>query len=395
MGLDRIRTHGLKNIVRNNYLGYTDVAIYTGYSPFPFHTDGFQAANSTKTLQKLVFENNYDTDNADTVTQSNSHHFLIQNDDGSALEHVIVRGNIVIRPGGVAYDIRDVDKFRLYNNTYIQIYNGSTGNFRNAFYFSLSGTRNSDDHRYTNNTFSNCPKLLDSHGIITDVTRPTNFSSGANHAYNYTGSQGTLPTGASPANLSSTNPQFTNLATDDLTLQSTSPLRNAGAASTLANGSGSSSTTLVVDDSLPFCDGFGIADGDFIQIGNTTPVRIAAIDYTTHTLTLASARTWADNDAVYVYGTKDVGALPYGTSPPAGTVARANNDYTANVSGDVRMVVFVEDGIPSNPVYDAPYSYTSSGGNVEAYAYPRYATAQEPTLLSSGTVRIGFRLTQV
>lgn len=61
---------------------------------------------------------------------------------------------------------------------------------------------------------------------------------------------------------------------------------------TLANGAGSSATALIVDNSYPF------AVGDSIKIGSGSAVTISAIVYSTHTITLAAARTWSDNDAV-------------------------------------------------------------------------------------------------
>lgn len=67
----------------------------------------------------------------------------------------------------------------------------------------------------------------------------------------------------------------------------------------LANGSGSSSTTLTVDgcpagdiDSTDY-----LAEGMYIVIGTGAAVQIASIDSATQ-VTLSSARSWADNDVV-------------------------------------------------------------------------------------------------
>jgi hypothetical protein len=62
---------------------------------------------------------------------------------------------------------------------------------------------------------------------------------------------------------------------------------------TTTNGAGSSSTTLVVHDARAF------KAGDSIIIGSNSAVSISAINYATNTLTLASAETWSDTNAVH------------------------------------------------------------------------------------------------
>jgi hypothetical protein len=66
------------------------------------------------------------------------------------------------------------------------------------------------------------------------------------------------------------NPQFSNLSATDVSLYESSPAIDAGGPLTYANGSGSSSTTLVVDNAMFFQDGSWISDsavqGDTIYI---------------------------------------------------------------------------------------------------------------------------------
>jgi hypothetical protein len=68
---------------------------------------------------------------------------------------------------------------------------------------------------------------------------------------------------------------------------------------TLANGAGSPSTSLIVDDVLPFRVGMSIdayaSMGGALQIDG---VKITAINYTTSTLTLAASSTWSDNAVI-------------------------------------------------------------------------------------------------
>lgn len=72
----------------------------------------------------------------------------------------------------------------------------------------------------------------------------------------------------------------------------TSSKKYVPAKRTLANGAGSSTASLVVDNSAFF------KAGDALQIGSTTGT-ISSIDYTTHTITLTATKTWSDNDVVY------------------------------------------------------------------------------------------------
>jgi len=99
------------------------------------------------------------------------------------------------------------------------------------------------------------------------------------------------------------NPRFTNASSDDFTLQSTSPAIDAATYLTLTNGTGSSSTTLIVDDAGYFYDGWSITGetADTIYVNATTPfsVQISSINYSTNTITLSSAQTWEDNVEVY------------------------------------------------------------------------------------------------
>lgn len=62
---------------------------------------------------------------------------------------------------------------------------------------------------------------------------------------------------------------------------------------TQVNMADATTTSLVVDNSYPF------KAGDTISIGSDTGVAVSAVDYTTHTLTIASTAV-ADNEAVIV-----------------------------------------------------------------------------------------------
>ena len=77
---------------------------------------------------------------------------------------------------------------------------------------------------------------------------------------------------------------------------------NGNIALTQTNGSGSSSTSLTVDDAKWFYDGWGMSyfgeEGDYIDVGGTV-VQISSINYSTNVITLATAISWSDADDVF------------------------------------------------------------------------------------------------
>ena len=131
------------------------------------------------------------------------------------------------------------------------------------------------------------------------------------------------------ANSSVTNPLFQDVpvnptATPDnyiFLLQSGSPAINAATHLTQANGAGSSSTSLTVDDASYFHDGYGMPSawvtGDEIIVGTNSAVGITDVNYSTNVITLDAAITWSDNDNVWLAdsaGTKillDIGAYDW------------------------------------------------------------------------------------
>jgi len=107
------------------------------------------------------------------------------------------------------------------------------------------------------------------------------------------------------------DPKFVDSSSGDFTLQSSSPCIDAGGplATTVSSGSG---TSLVVDNARYFTDGFGIIDGDMIQVGSNSPVRVVGVNYNSNTITLGGSISWNSGDAVnYAYSGNgpDIGAF--------------------------------------------------------------------------------------
>lgn len=171
------------------------------------------------------------------------------------------------------------------------------------------------------------------------------------------------------ANDINSDPLFQNAWTVDIRLTASSPARSAGTSLTLANGAGSSSTSLVVDNAEPF------QPGDVITVGGTSAT-IANVSSST-AITLSSAISWSDNAVVLWEGRTDLGAIPYGRGP-LGSASISANGTTYTVTPDdasnCRFVLFYVDGVPQwPPDSTAPFAITSAG-TVTAKACNKYVS---------------------
>ncbi len=129
-------------------------------------------------------------------------------------------------------------------------------------------------------------------------------------------------------------PLFVNTGSADFHLQSNSPSIDAGQFLTTTTGGGSG-TTVSVKDPLYFSDGFGVVQGDLVQIGSNNPVRIVAIDYTAKTIQVNESIAWAVGNGVsypYTGSAPDMGVYEQGgvitsdiTSPATPTGLRVLN----------------------------------------------------------------------
>ena len=369
LGMDRVRVFGERNVVRNNYFGPTDSNLYTSSSPYPHHTDDFQTYGTTA-ASKLLYEKNYSKNNLDTPGGTNAHGFLSQLDSAASPnpKQIIGRFNVSWNTGGGIFGVRSSDQVHYYNNTQVRAQYGSVSSGQQSglcFEAPTNGNAVADVADMRNNTLADSPKCLNSgssrgwYGPYDLASYVTNWTHGTNHTYNYGATDATYPTlvAASPANLSKTDPLFTDKTNGDFTLTGSSPLRAAGSSIITAVGAGVSSTALTVSNSYPLFDGWTIADADYIKIGSGSYVQISSIDHATHIVTLAEARSWSGGDTVIVRGMEDIGAMPYGSAAaPAivsGSISGTDATVTVSDSFNVRFVEILVDGLPVGTDYVA------------------------------------------
>ncbi len=150
-----------------------------------------------------------------------------------------------------------------------------------------------------------------------------------------------------------------NPAIPNFELRSTSPCINNGVALTTVTSASGSGTSFQVADATYFMDGWGIVEGDMIQLhGSTQRARITAINYTTRTITVGSTLTWAQNQGVsleYAGTAPDIGAYEYGS-----TQVSTNSAPLVNTTPSLTV------GFPTNSV---TLRATASDPNRDALTY--------------------------
>lgn len=201
---------------------------------------------------------------------------------------------------------------RFYNNTMYDSLLGLTQQWidsigkRNKFYNNISQSgkfirdNKSDATLHNNNLLDSSPN----DSVIYSKDNTWRSASYANSNF------------ANFANNISTDPMFESAKNKDFHLQADSPCIDKGRFLTSITSASGSGTSFVVDDSLWFIDGFGIVDGDRIQLeGETSTAKITNINYTTNTITVNTELTWDKGQGVFLAyqgAAPDIGAFEYG-----------------------------------------------------------------------------------
>jgi hypothetical protein len=228
--------------------------------------------------------------------------------------------NIHLKQGGSA----DSENNRIYNNTILGDEGGPTPS---GIFFSDA----SDNNVVKNNIFYNNGR---------DMGRKWGGNTTANNWCTVAGSEVGCDYGGDPLFVDTTSTDPTSTTQPDLTLQTTSGAIDQGTYLTQANGSGSNSTTLVVDDALFFQDGswgssLANTQADWIAIGTVdNTVQINSINYSTNTITLSSPKTWSDNANIWLYKDSDGTIVLYGSAPDIG----AHESSTPEAPKNLRII---------------------------------------------------------
>jgi hypothetical protein len=373
---DFIYWFGPRQQAKNNLIWKYDVSDLSSSGP---HCDVFQFGTDALGFIRSVRE-------ANTVYSTNGFHIHISNESGTGVNsNHIWRANIWNKVGDYTYGMwgTDFDHIASYNDTTVGAAQASgqaantTGMFNRGQRFSFQGHITVDGWGTSVTTaawYGDSPMTLEDHdwNLLYDTSAAINYSATLN--------------GEANTQLN-TDPDFVSLANLDFRLSSSSPARGAGGRLTLANGSGSGSTTLIVDGGFkldgdnPDISAYGgaLVIGEQITFNGQTR-RVVSVSG--NTLTLDTAADWSDNELIY-YGTDttpDLGAIPFDTvALISGTWSRSGNTITGvpNSSNDVRWMVLY--------INDYPYAVDPDGSD-----------GWQLTAPASGTVRVLFyKLTAV
>jgi len=311
-------TTTIKNIIRNNIF---QNKYHSNISFYPSADYTFVESNTF-----LDGGEEYKNNTCASETYSNRiNHNGIQL--GSA--YCIIRKNVFINNGsGVSISTKTAETQegkdnRIYNNTfnknYAGIYSNDTdpvydniiknnilyGNRTYEVYRFLTGSPN--DNYFTNNNITGAPTTISWNGSSRTISyMETNYESQWD-------------------NNIAIDPQFVDESGRDLHLKSTSPMIDTGVWLTTITASGNG-TIISVDDAGYFMDGWGLIEGDTIQLeGKSQTLKVIKVDYTKNTITIDKIISTYSGQGVslaYKGSSPDIGAYEYAstdsdTSPPS------------------------------------------------------------------------------
>ncbi len=157
------------------------------------------------------------------------------------------------------------------------------------------------------------------------------------------------------------DPLFADESTHNFHLQPNSPMIDAGTflTKTISAGSGKK---IKVKDALYFSDGFGLIEGDLIQLESQTErARITKVDYDNNIITIDRNLIWHSGQGVslpYNGSAPDIGAYEY-----QGTTQLSANPNASPTSGQVPLTVnFTGNATGGTP----PYGYSWNFGDGES-----------------------------
>jgi|GEM_PF-1283101 len=251
---------------------------------------------------------------------------------------------------------------RLYNNGAFHLISGmtyseATGNriYHNTFYrniydvYAESSGLDNTDNVFKNNVFHDSVEWSVYHNV--DVYYPNDNYFFSNQliyqgkGIKWEGISGAYDVGVSfmEENAPSlwkdntiSEPLFANPDEHDFRLQPGSQMIDSGAFLTNITSGNGSGDTFVVEDSTYFTDGWGVIEGDLIQLeGQPQTARITNIDYSNHTITLDASLSWTTGQGVslvYEGGSPDIGAYEYDPDFPPCT--ETCKDYACSLYDD-------------------------------------------------------------
>lgn len=352
---DFLDIYGQFHIERNNHLHdalisyWTDIGTHQDF--FQPGSDGQQTFTRHRVNEANFMGNNPGID---------SHGIILQDNSGFGDTNYLIRGDVFYGIGGGGAGGFGVEFVQHYNNTFFANLTDAAPPIGNLINWYRDNPDGSMGGLLINTLVAHVGAGHDDiyQDVDNEIWMGNNWGFAANSEASYAGTS---------------NPLFVDTNSLDFRLQSGSPVRGAGLHITAISSANGSGTSFVVTNTHRLKDGWGIVEGDVISFADSSTARIVAVDYETHTITVANSITWTQNQLVF-WGAlgyqKDIGAYPYGaTFLTAATYSVNGGTATISTTGDARKCWQYRGGIPIAEDYDAPFTFTHTAGDTyKAYA---------------------------
>lgn len=311
-GDDIFKVNGTKWVMRGTIVqGITNSTEHIDFTQYPCYT-GYPD------LSYSLVENNLYTDILDDVPNDGQHHFWLANCTSGLLTNHIVRYNKVrnIQTHSFASNTESggtIEDIFVYNNSMSDMARGTTTADANITMGAVGGYAGAQ-----NNIYEDSLDYANARGASGGDNCDGSLVYDPDHTVSLVNGD-CLDNGTGV--IINDNPDFTDVANDDFSLQSDSPARDAGYHLTTANGAGLNSTSLTVFQPGYFQDGWAGVNPDCIAIGtvsNTACIVAGSVNYSTGAMTLDTALTWSDSANVWLYKRSDGEIVLKGSAPDIG-----------------------------------------------------------------------------
>jgi hypothetical protein len=240
-------------------------------------------------------------------------------------DYNIIRGNVFYDSGHYLLQMESrsmvnsgIKGNRIYNNIF---YN----NYGTVMTDCCANNGDIEDNHFINNIYLNSGNIWEAGSVAV----PYDSTNVVDHCIAFNSTQ-SRPDKINYTNIITSNPLFMNEKNYDFRLQNNSPAIDAGRFLTKTKSSGNG-ISISVEDARYFFDGYGITNGDLIQLeGQKQTARITNVDYINNTISINKSLTWNSNQGVN---------LPYfGTSPDIGAYAYVKEEKNLNNPPTLKLI---------------------------------------------------------
>lgn len=366
---DFINIWGEKNIIRNNHFHDCYLSDFRDFTqPEGPHIDGIQyfSPHLHIPLNRTLVECNY----INNISVPHAHIILLQDEEKDGSCELVFRNNLCGKIGSYIGGAAPFIKLRLIHNTFFDFLEAQSPKAMYCISFLYGSTGG----KLVNNIFFNC--VRNGGGVYyLDTVSKDGFYSDYNAVYNSNCGQNCnwdIPMRDEIHGLINYDPGFVDYPNNDFHLQHNSPCANAAGPLTTTASTGSGDVIGVIDAGY-FSDGWGITEGDYINVGGNDSLKILFIDYDNNSIMVDQNVSWIRGDQVnlsYYHQAPDIGAYEYREEEKSRYGILISRPFSeARVNGlvkielnvknmeNIRYLMLFIDGLPAARICEPPYTY--------------------------------------